>query len=125
MCHIVWIPKYRKRVLTGEIARTLTHLIYEAVKVNGWWVEELKVMSDHVHMIIQIHSNESVANVVKRIKGGTSRMLRKQYPELEEFVYGDNFWASGYFAESVGTRTLKAVKQYIKENTESMPHSGE
>ncbi|MBU2592341.1 IS200/IS605 family transposase [Patescibacteria group bacterium] len=63
MYHLVWIPKYRKRVLRGEIARTVTHLIYEAVKINWWWVEELKVMKNHVYTIIQIHPKESLAEV--------------------------------------------------------------
>ncbi len=125
MYHLVWIPKYRKRVLKGEIARTLKHLIYEAVKVNWWWVEELKILSDHVHMLIQIHLDESVSEVVQRLKGGTSRVLRQEYPELTEFVWGDSFWADGYFAETIGERNVKDVKAYIKENKESMSHADE
>lgn len=96
-------------------------MIYEATKVNGWWVEELKIMPDHVHMIIQIHPRESVSEVVQRLKGGTSRLLRKEYENMEEFVWGDEFWADGYFAETIGVATIRLVKQYIKENKGIMP----
>jgi putative transposase len=103
-------------VLEGKIAKTIRHEIYEGVKMNGWWVEELNIKKDHIHLLIQIHSNESVASVAKRIKGATSRKLRKEYEEIEEFVWGKNFWAKGYFAESIGSKTERMVKKYIKEN---------
>jgi putative transposase len=116
--HLVFLPKYRKRVLSGKIAKLLQHEIYEGVKLNGWWVEELAILEDHVHMLIQIHANESIASVVKRIKGATSRALRKEYEDIPEFVWGDHFWARGYFAESIGSKTELAVKKYIQENNE-------
>jgi Transposase and inactivated derivatives len=55
-------------------------------------------MVDHVHMLIQIQPTLSISKVVQIIKGGTSRILRMEYPELEEFIWGDSFWAEGYFA---------------------------
>jgi putative transposase len=119
--HIVFIPKYRHRVLKGKIAKDIQHIFYEATKVNGWWVEELKIMEDHVHLVIQIHPRESVAEVVQLLKGGSSRLLRKIYEDSEEFIWGKEFWADGYFAETVGVRTIRLVKQYIKENREIMP----
>ena len=105
-------------MLKGKIAKIVQHEIYEGVKMNGWWVEELKILRDHVHLLMQIHTDETVSSVVKRIKGGTSRALRREVGECEEFVWGDSFWARGYFAESIGTKTERAVKKYIKENRE-------
>jgi putative transposase len=113
--HIVWISKYRKRVLRGKIALQLKHLLYEACKMNQWWIEEIKIMDDHVHMMIQIKPTESVAEVVQIFKGGTSRAIRKEHPELEEFLWGDSFWADGYFAETVGQVEEEVVKRYIRE----------
>ena len=110
--------------MRGKVAQSLLHMIYEATKVNWWWVEEAKVMTDHVHLLIQIHPNESVADVVQRLKGGTSRLLRKEFPDMEEFIWGDSFWADGYFAETIGSVSYRTVKQYIKENKESMPQAG-
>jgi len=96
-------------------------LFYEACKVNNWWIEEVKILPDHVHMLIQIHPSESVASVVQALKGGTSHYLRKEYPELEEYLWGDSFWADGYFAETVGTSSINNVKKYIKDNRDEMP----
>lgn len=121
MYHVVWLPKYRKRVLRGKIAKRLKDLIYQACIVNRWWVEEITIMPDHVHIMIQIQANQSLSHAVQILKGGTSKMLRKEFPETEEFLWGDSFWADGYFAESLGTRNMGEVKKYIKENTEIMP----
>jgi putative transposase len=70
---------------------------------------------DHIHLIMQIKPSDSISGVVQILKGGTSRALRKEYPELEEFLWGDSFWADGYFAESVGHVDEDIVKRYIRE----------
>ena len=119
--HIVWIPKCRIRVLQGKVAVRLRHYLYEACKVNWWWIEEIKVLPDHVHVLIQVTPSDAVSDVVQKLKGGTSFLLRKEFPELEEFIWGDRFWADGYFVESVGTQSFQAVKKYIQENLDSMP----
>ena len=119
--HLVWVPKYRKRVLEGKVTIRLQHLLYEAAKINRWWIEELKILSDHVHMLIQAQPTEPVSNIVQRLKGGTSRVLRKEFQELEEFLWGDSFWADGYFATTIGAVDLETIKNYIRDNKESMP----
>jgi putative transposase len=121
MYHLVWIPKYRRRVLRGKVAVRVRHFLYEACKVNRWWIEEVKVLSDHVHVLIQVQATDTVAEVVQRLKGGTSYLVRKEFPELEEFLWGDSFWADGYFAETVGAQSFSAVKRYIQENADIMP----
>ncbi len=113
--HLVWIPKYRKRVLRGKIAARIKQLLYEACKVNRWLLSEMNVQEDHVHILIQIWPRESVADVVKRLKGGTSKVIRAEFPELEEFLWGDSFWADGYFAETVGKVEEAIMAKYIKE----------
>ena len=72
------------------------------------------MQTDHVHILIQIKPSESVAEVVHILKGGTSRVIRKEFPELEEFLWGDSFWADGYFAESVGKVDEEVIRKYIK-----------
>lgn len=121
MLHLVLVPKYRRRVLRGKVAERLRGLFYEACQVNWWWIEEMKVLSDHVHVLIQIQPKESVSSVVNRLKGGSSRALRQEFPELQEFLWGDSFWCDGYFAESVGRVNYAEIKQYIQENQDRMP----
>ena len=121
MYHLVWVPRYRKRVLQGKVAVRLRHVLYEACKVNWWWIEEVKILPDHVHVLIQVQPTNTVADVVQKLKGGTSYLLRKEFPKLEEFIWGEHFWADGYFAETVGQQSFVAVKRYIRENADSMP----
>ena len=119
--HLVWIPKYRRRLLQGKVAGRLRTFLYEACTVNWWWIEELKILPDHVHVLIQVQPTDTVAEVVGKLKGGTSYLLRRGFPELEEFLWGESFWADGYFAETVGGQSFAAVKRYIKENADIMP----
>jgi len=68
-----------------------------------------------VHVLIQISPRESVAEVVKILKGGTSRVIRTEFPELEEFLWGDSLWADGYFAETVGKVDEEVIQKYIRD----------
>ncbi len=113
--HLVFVPKYRRRVIIGKIAGHLEALFYQAAEVNGWWIENLSIQKDHVHMLIQIKPDKSVGEVVRILKGGTSRVLRMEYKELEEFLWGESFWSDGYFAETVGVLHEKVIKEYIEK----------
>jgi len=113
--HIVWIPKYRKRVLRGKLAQRLRSLINQAADINGWYIEELKIMHDHIHMLIQVKPDRAISRVINLIKGGTSRLIRQEFPELDEFLWGDSLWADGYFVETVGVAQEEMVKKYIRE----------
>ena len=113
--HLVWIPKYRKRVLSGKIAIHLKRLLYEACKVNRWYISEVSIQEDHVHVVIQLLPRVSVAEAVQTLKGGTSRIIRAEFPELEEFLWGDSFWADGYFAETVGQVNEEVIRKYIRD----------
>ena len=113
--HLVWVPKYRKRVLIGKLAERLRELLFQAAEVNEWRIEELSVVKDHIHLLIQIRPDKAVSHVVQILKGGTSRLLRTEFPELEEFLWGDSLWADGYFAESVGVADERMIRKYIRE----------
>ncbi len=116
--HLVWIPKYRRRVLRGKIAIRVRQLLNEACEVNRWQIREMSIQADHIHVIVQIKPSDSVSEVVQILKGGTSRVIRKEFPELEEFLWGDSFWADGYFAESIGQVSEDIVKKYIRDQRE-------
>ena len=79
----------------------------------------MSIHDDHVHIIIQTNPNDSVAEVAQILECGTSRAIRKEFPELEEFLWGDSFWADGYFAESVGKVDEEVVKRYIRSQSSS------
>jgi len=114
MYHIVWIPKYRKRVLSGKVASRLRELIRECSDVNRWHVSEINIMPDHVHILIQLRPDISVSKAVQLLKGRSSKVIRKEFPSLKEFYWGDNFWSEGFFVETVGQLSEEAIKKYIK-----------
>ena len=114
LVHLVWCPKYRRRVLRGKIVTRLKVLFEEACEINDWSVEELGIELDHVHLLIQIPPKDSVVRVVQILKGGSSRIIRKEFPDLQEFLWGDSLWEDGYFAESVGAKNEKVIRDYIK-----------
>ena len=114
MYHLVWIPKYRKRILTGVIKARLEVLFRECAEINKWTIEELNIQEDHVHMLIGLKQSISVSKAVQYLKGGSSRVIRKEYPELEEFLWGDSFWSDGYFAETVGRVSEDKIRNYIQ-----------
>ena len=102
-------------MIQGKIAIRLKKLMYEACKMNRWWISEMSIQADHVHIVVEFPPHISVAEVVKIFKGGTSRVLRKEFPEMEEFLWGESFWADGYFAETVGKVDEEVVKRYIRQ----------
>jgi len=114
MYHIVWLPKYRKRVLEGELAERIKNLIEECSEINNWRIDELKIRPDHIHLLIQLRPNVSVSKAVQLFKGKSSRVIRAEYPSLKEFFWGDNFWGDGFFVETVGQVNLNKVKAYIQ-----------
>ena len=114
MYHLVWVPKYRKRILTGKIVERLSELFYQCAEMNDWAIEELNIQVDHVHMMVQLKTTVSVCTAVQLLKGGSSRIIRKEFPELEEFLWGDSFWSDGYFAETVGQKNESAIRRYIQ-----------
>lgn len=120
--HLVFVPKYRVRVLDGKVAERLRALFEQACEVNEWRIDELAVQPDHLHLMIQVYPHESVAQVVKTLKGGSSRVLRSEFPDLVEFLWSSSFWAEGYFAETVGQqwgqREETVVKRYIRRQRE-------
>ncbi len=113
--HLVWVPKYRKRVLRGEVANRLYQLFRTCAEVSDWTIKELNIQEDHVHILVQAAPSLSVAAIVQLFKGGSSKIIRGEFPELEEFLWGNSFWADGYFAETVGRQSETYLRKYIRE----------
>ena len=115
MIHLVWIPKYRKRILVGVLSKRIEELLRECADVNRWKIEELNIQPDHVHMVVQFNPDISVSKMVQLFKGKSSRIVRKEFPKLKEFYWGYSFWEDGFFAETVGKVGLEEIKAYVKK----------
>ena len=113
--HFVFVPKYRKRVLIGDIAKRIYGMIKFAAQIHEWEIYELAIQPDHVHLYIGAQPKWSPSEVVKLIKGGTSHKIRELFPDLDEIYWGSTFWADGYMVKSVGEITDKVISEYVKK----------
>lgn len=113
--HIVWITKYRKKVLTGQVAESTRSLIREICKANDIEIIKGHVSKDHVHLFLSIPPHLSISNVVQMIKGKSSRKLLSNFKELQKQFWGRHFWARGYFVASSGNVTDEVIMKYIEQ----------
>jgi putative transposase len=112
--HIVWITKYRKKVLIGEVALKVRDLIKEICKANDIEILKGHISKDHVHLFLSIPPYLSISTVVQSIKGKSSRKLLSNFKDLQRQFWGRHFWARGYFAASSGNVTDEVVMKYIE-----------
>ena len=112
--HIVWVPKYRFRILTGEIAIETRESIQAMSEQHKCEVQELNVQSDHVHILVMIPPKLSVSKYVGIVKGKTAIRLLNKFRKLKQKPYwGNHFWARGYCVDTVGLDEDK-IRKYVK-----------
>lgn len=114
--HIVWVTKYRYKVLKGEIQKRCRELIIQICDAEDIRIVKGVVSKDHVHMLIEYPPSKSVSELVKRMKGRTSRMLQQENPELKQRYWGKHFWAIGYGAWSTGSLSEEMVEEYLEHH---------
>ena len=111
--HVVFTPKYRKKLLFGQIRRHLGTVFHELARRKECKIEEGHLMPDHVHMLISIPPKYAVSQVVGFIKGKSAIHLARVYGERKRNFVGQHFWARGYFVNTVG-RDEAAIRTYIR-----------
>jgi len=116
--HIVWITKYRYRVLKGEIAQRAKLLIRRICEEEKVEILSGVVSADHIHILLSINPSTSISTLVKYLKGKTSHTLQMEFESLRKRYWGQHLWARGYFAVSVGNITDEIVKQYLEHHFE-------
>lgn len=115
--HVVWCPKYRRKVLVGAIGERLKELTVKACDEIQADIIEMEVMPDHVHILLEIDPQFGIHRAVKHIKGTTSFQLRKEFKELTTKL--PTLWTNSYFVSTVGGAPLEIIKQYIQEQKTS------
>ena len=113
--HLVWVPKYRKAVLTGEIAIRVRDLLRQIAAEHELEIVSGKVARDHVHLFISYRANQQVSQIMQWLKGIRSRVLLQEFPLLRKKFQGRHLWARGYLAVSSGTITDEMIREYIDE----------
>jgi putative transposase len=110
--HVIWCPKYRRKVLVGKIAERLKSLLEtRAVELNAE-ILEMEIMPDHVHLVLDTKPTDAIGTIIGRLKGYTSKHLREEFPELRRRL--PTLWTNSYFASTVGGVTLSVLKKYIE-----------
>ena len=116
--HIVWVPKYRFRILTGVIKEMLESDIRMLCEWKSCDVEELSIQQDHIHLLVSVPPKVSVSELMGTLKGKLAIKLFKSYPRLKQKPYwGNHFWARGYFVSTVGIDEDK-IRRYVKYQEE-------
>jgi len=113
--HIVFCPKYRKKILKSEIKHDMEIIFQTICKTNDWEIIEMEIMEDHVHIFISAHPKTSPMSIVKQLKGISARMIFKSHPDFKKSEYwGGHLWSKGYYIGTAGTVSKEAIQKYIE-----------
>ena len=123
--HIVWITKYRKPILRGEIGKRVRELIRQTCASLDVYIVKGHVSKDHVHLLVSVPPNVAVSELVKRLKGRSSRLMLEEFGELRKLYWGRHLWARGYFVASSGNVTDDVIAEYIEKQAQLAPEEGD
>ena len=112
--HLVWITKYRKQVLTGEVAKRARELIRQICRSRDVEILKGHISGDHVHIFVSVPPHVSISKLMQSIKGKSSRKMMSEFKTLSRAFWGRHIWARGYSAASSGNVTDEVIMQYIE-----------
>ena len=112
--HLIWITKYRYRVLRGRVAERTRDLIRQICQSRDIVIVRGAVSPDHIHLLVSATPNLSPAKLVQYIKGRSSRRLQDEFEELRKRYWGQHLWARGYFCATVGAVDEDTIRRYIE-----------
>ena len=112
--HIVWIPKYRKRILQGELKKFIEKRLFDIQEHHpDVEIEKYSIRQDHLHLVMSIPPKYSVSTIVGKIKANTSREIRKHFDWVKKIYWGNEFWSPGFFSSTVGIDE-EVIKRYVE-----------
>jgi putative transposase len=116
--HLVWITKYRYKVLKGDIRLRVREIIRQVCAENRVDIVKGVLASDHVHMFVSIPPNLSVSDFMRKMKGRSSHKVQREFPQLKKRYWGRHFWGRGYFSTTNGAITEDIVLQYLESHSD-------
>ena len=114
---VVWCPKYRRPVITGDVDTRLKQIIRDVCAERDAPIAELETMPDHVHLLVTVDPQYGIHRLVKQIKGRSSRLLRQEFPHLRRRL--PTLWTNSYLVATVGDATQEVAKQYVENQRNS------
>ena len=116
--HLIWCPKYRKKILVGDIRHRVKELFLEIAAHFDFEIEECEVAEDHIHILISFPPRYSVSKVVGILKSISGSKVFKEFPQIKEKLWGGHLWEQGYFFRTVGEHvTDDVIRKYIQEHS--------
>ena len=116
--HLVWCPKYRKRILTGGICKRVKELFLEIASQFDFDIQECEIAEDHVHLLISFPPRYSVSKVVAILKSISGSKILKEYSSVRKRLWAGHLWEQGYFFRTVGEQvTDDVIKKYIQKHS--------
>ncbi|MGH7955825.1 MAG: IS200/IS605 family transposase [Opitutaceae bacterium] len=115
--HLVWVTKYRYKVLVGEVALRLRDLIRQSCEARGLIIVRGNISKDDVHLLVSSPPSFAPAKVVQYLKGRSSRMLQDEFVVLKRRYWGQHLWARGYFCGTVGAVTEEMIKAHVENQS--------
>lgn len=112
--HIVWTPKYRFKVLRGEVRLRVREIIKQVCAELGVTIISGVLSADHVHMFVEIPPQIAVSDFVRRVKGRSSRKIQQEFEHIRKRFWGQRFWARGYFSTTSGNITDEIIVKYLE-----------
>jgi putative transposase len=113
--HFVWIPKYRKDILTGEIKNRIAQLFKEISGVYEFGIDTMEIMEDHVHIFLSAPPKYGPSKIVEIMKSQSAKVIFKEFSQLKKQLWGGEFWSDGYFVRTVGDKvTAEIIRRYIQ-----------
>lgn len=112
--HIVWTPKYRFKVLHGEVRLRVREIIRQVCSELGVTIVSGVLSSDHVHIFVEIPPHIAVSDFVRRVKGRSSRKIQQEFEHIRKRFWGQRFWARGYFSTTSGNITDEVIVKYLE-----------
>ena len=123
--HFVWVTKYRRKVLTGEVGIRVRDLVREVCRTHEIEILQGSVSGDHVHVLVSCPPTMSPSKLMQYIKGKSSRKLMMEFKHIQKQYWGRHFWARGYFVASSGNVTDEAIAEYIRGQDGTEPSDGD
>ena len=115
--HLVWVTKYRKPVMTGEVGLRLRELLREICGHQEVTIVKGHVARDHIHLFVSVPPRVTISRLVQLLKGKSSFKLMQEFPHLAKKFWGRHLWARGYFCVSSGNVTDEVIKEYIENQS--------
>lgn len=116
MVHLIFVTKYRKKILTGAIDGDIKQMLFDVCKLHHWYIKKMETDADHIHILLQYNPTDSITKMVSILKQHSTWYIWKAHERVLKQHYWKErtFWSDGYFAASVGQVSQSTIEHYIE-----------